>query len=309
MPHEPVYTDQAEPYLVALHAAGYRLGFDTSGTELLRLHGSGIFHLPREGLVGRVLTATDENRRRLTTALAVTAWLVEQDFPAIRPASSDLTEVDGYLVSFWQFLPQPARSGRPPAAVLGTLLRRLHALPQPPFPLPNVAPLARLESAMATDRAREEPVLTGAQRAYLEEHMARLASAYRPLEFPLGLGLIHNDAHLGNLLVDDRSHTGYVLADWDGTCRGPREIDLVQEGAPGNRFSATEEQRQAFSAAYGYDLAGWPGWRTLRALRDLHSLSGHIRTAPAKPAAREELELRLASLMTGDRSTRWHAVA
>ena len=308
MPPDPVETSPAQRFRAALDAAGRRRGLDATGAEVLRLHGSGIYHLPRENLVGRVLPATEVDRRRITTALAVTTWLADRDFACIRPASGDLTEVGGCLVSFWHYLPQPPRTGRGPSTVMGTLLRELHALPRPPFTLPPVVPLARLERALARDATRPQPVLADAQRRYLEERVIQVGAAYDALEFPLGLGLIHNDAHVGNLLVDPRSPIGYVLGDWDGAGLGPRETDLVPEGAPGDRFGRTEEERRGFCTAYGYDLAHWPGWRTLRELRDIHALASHIRAAPAKPAARAELELRLASLMTGRRAP-WRAVA
>lgn len=127
------------------------------------------------------------------------------------------------------------------------------------------------------------------------------------MDFPLGRGLIHNDAHVGNLLVDSERATGYVLADWDGTGRGPREIDLVQEGAPGNRFGESLELRAAFSTAYGYDIAGWAGWPVLRVLRDLHSVGAYLRVAPDKPAARAELAHRMRTRRTGE-PARWHGI-
>jgi aminoglycoside phosphotransferase (APT) family kinase protein len=153
------------------------------------------------------------------------------------------------------------------------------------------------------------PVLADDERAFLTERMAVLGEAFAALAPPLGRGLIHNDAHIDNLLVAERSSYGYVLGDWDGASWGPREIDLVQEGAPGNRFGESEELRQAFSRAYGYDIADWPGWRTLRDLRDLHSLAAYIRTAPSKLAAQAELKNRLDSLRSGDRTIIWRAVA
>lgn len=79
-------------------------------------------------------------------------------------------------------------------------------------------------------------MLDHGQVAFLREQMATLAEAYASLEFPRGTGLIHNDAYTGNLLPDPTTQYGYRLTDWEGTCRGPREIDLVMVGAPGNRF-------------------------------------------------------------------------
>jgi hypothetical protein len=98
--------------------------------------------------------------------------------------------------------------------------------------------------------------------------MFAVNAAFEALTFPLGTGLIHNDAHAGSLLADSRSPSGYVLGDWESACDGLREIDVVPDGAPGNRFGLPEQQRREFSDAYGYDLASWPGWPVMRDVRD-----------------------------------------
>src|SRR4051812_32119933 len=94
----------------------------------------------------------------------------------------------------------------------------------------------------------------------------------------LGIGLIHNDAHPGNLLPDPAELHGYVMTDWDGASIGPRELDVILVGAPGSR---------------------------LRDIRDLHSLAGHIRAAPHKPAALAELRTRVRSPRDDDLTVRW----
>src|SRR5438445_169749 len=80
------------------------------------------------------------------------------------------------------------------------------------------------------------------------------------------------------------------LADWDPVRPGPREADLIQPGAPGNRFGLTEHDRRTFSDAYGYDVTAWPGWTILRDIRELHSLAAHVRAAPTSPPAAAELQ-------------------
>jgi len=301
---------RAQRFKAALHAAADSLGLDASIVEPLRLHGSGIYVLRREGVVGRLVEATEENRLRADKAVRLAKWLHEHGIPVVEPTSTQVVESDGVLVSFWRHLPQTEDMEPVPAlaSVLGELLRELHSL-TPPSGLPVVEPLRRLRAAMQLDGGRPERVLSDEDRHFLEDRMARAEVAYQTLRFPLGYGLIHNDTHTGNLLADPRSRLGYALTDWEGAGWGPREIDLIQEGAPGNRFRESAEVRQAFTAAYGYDVASWHGWAVLRELRDLHSLAAYIRTAPAKPASRHELDLRLQSLRSGDHTQRWTAVS
>jgi Ser/Thr protein kinase RdoA (MazF antagonist) len=162
-------------------------------------------------------------------------------------------------------------------------------------------------AAVDLDDARDEPALLAPERDYLAERMADVESRLQAIESVLGWGVIHNDAHRGNLLASHESPSPHVLTDWDGVCLGPREIDLVQEGAPGGRFTLPETQRLAFCRRYGFDLATWPGHATLREARELHSLAAYIRLAPTKPPAATELHARLADLL-GQRTRTWRPV-
>ncbi|OLB76482.1 MAG: hypothetical protein AUI14_18650 [Actinobacteria bacterium 13_2_20CM_2_71_6] len=274
----------------------------------MRRHTSHSYLLPQEGIVVRIAEATDENLKRAAVAAAVTTWLSNRGFPCVRPVQDVPIEVADMVATAWRYLPQPEPGGPLPMTVLGTLLRDLHQLPEPAFPLPAVDPLARLRRALSIDAGRQNGILATAERRFIEDRIAELTGSYVALDFPLGIGLIHNDAHIGNLLADPESRSGFVLGDWDGAALGPREIDLIQEGAPGNRFGLPDGYRRTFSAAYGYDVATWPGWRVLRDMRDLHSIGAYLRIAPDKPVAQAQLRLRLRTLRTGDTHTRWAAV-
>src|SRR5262249_14485807 len=184
-----------------------QLALDTHDVRLLRLHDAGIYLLPREHVVTRLIEATNENRERAALGVRVTSWLGTQDFPAVEPLFDGPAEVDGAIVTCWPYLPQPAEQAGPPvlARALGSLLRELHGLPALPFHLTPLDPLARLRGALACDDGRAEPVLTEAERTFLAARMAGAGAAYAALDFPLGHGLIHNDAHIGNLLASPSS--------------------------------------------------------------------------------------------------------
>ena len=79
---------RAQRFEAALDAAADRLGLDTSIVEPLRLHGSGIYLLTCEGVVGRLVEATEENQQRASKALRVTMWLHNQGLPVVEPTSS-----------------------------------------------------------------------------------------------------------------------------------------------------------------------------------------------------------------------------
>ncbi len=120
--------------------------------------------------------------------------------------------------------------------------------------------------------------------------------SYDQLIFPLSAGMIHGDAWRGNLLRDENR---VVLADWDAVSTGPPETDLIPT-LQARRFGLPESQRDAFIAAYGYDIRSWTGYPILREIRELSTLSALLRDGHFDPAAQRELQVRLRSLRTGD---------
>jgi aminoglycoside phosphotransferase (APT) family kinase protein len=288
-----------------LTAAG-QLGLDVTGLRPLHMLSNAVYLLPAADAVARV-ALTPGSAARVRRAIAVTRWLTSLDYPCVRPLDVDQPVVvgddaDGAVVSLWRYLPQPTDAGLPEPAALGRLLRDLHALPASPVGLPTVTPLARLSAAIEADTS----ALSGPDRDWLLARGDDLLNAYQQLDPPLGHGLVHGDAHLGNVLLD-AARGRPVLADWDPVAYGPREWDLVLI-AGDDRFGLPAADRAAFAAAYGYDVTTWPQWTILRDLRELHSLAAYIRLAPTVPAAAAELNHRIGSLRTGERHTVWHAL-
>lgn len=301
-------TEAGSPAAILSHVAA-QLGLDAAGARPLRLHDASTFLLPVEELVLRLNTASGETLGRAMKALQLTAWLATRDFPAVRPAITEPVTIDDRVVTVWHAVaPRPPGTSRGVHTALGRLVKDLHQLPDPPVVLPAADPLARLRAALDIDSRRAQPVLNGGDHGFLAHRVQDLDAQYRLLTFPLGVGLIHNDAHPGNVLPASAAKYGYLLTDWEGACIGPREMDVVLTGAPGSRFGDAEEDRLAFSAAYGYDITTWPPYQILRDIRDLHSLAGHIRAAPNYLAARNELSIRIRSLREDDRTVRWRAV-
>jgi hypothetical protein len=271
----------------------------------LRIHGSGIFLAEADGCVIRVTPRTPEQPSRALTAVATTAALHRDGFPCIRPVLDAPVLLEDAVATFWEYYPQPENRPTAPVIVLADLLKELHRWKGSVPGLPEVRPLARLQAALVIDAAREQPALTDTERSWLEDEVADVAAAWGTIDSTLGRGLIHNDAHRNNLLSAGGGR--YVLTDWDGAALGPREIDLIQEGAPSGRFLVDEATRARFCARYGFDLRSWPGCDVLRAARELHSLAAYIRLARDKPAASQELHERLIDLRDG-RTRTWKVV-
>jgi Ser/Thr protein kinase RdoA (MazF antagonist) len=299
----PASQDSGLPGVPALREVCRIFGVDPADARLLHQRSNAVFLLPRDDLVVRLAPDTPLRRRRAQTCVKVTRWLVGQPEPvALAPVSGDQPViVAGAVATFWPHRPTtPAAS----LADLALLLRRLHTLPVPPFPVPRYQPLQRLFEALDLDHERPHPAIADDDRAWLLDRAHTLVDTFTSTVFPLDEGLVHADAHSENLVRDTDGH--WLMIDWDGTCLGPRELDLLT-GIP-DHFHEPEADRTQFLTAYGYNILDWPGWTLLRDITELHALGAYIRLAPDKPTAAAELRHRIRSLRTGDRSARWHAI-
>lgn len=281
-----------------LHIACARVGLNPSTATLLHRHATGIWLLPTDQLIARINRSPDD-RGRIARAVTITRWLAAQDFPVTVPADvNQPIEVNAACVTFWHYYPQANRP-TPGAAALGRLLRQLHQLPQPPVPLDDYEPLARLGNALVGN-----PPLADEDLTWLSERRLQLIAVYRELHSELGVGWIHGDAYPGNTLWNGDQ---VVLGDWDEVARGPRELDLTNTHQ-GVRMGRSAAELRAFTSAYGWDVTTWPGFPVLRQIRDLHTLGAYIdRASLGDPVATLELDHRIRTLRANDTTAQWHA--
>lgn len=283
-------------------------GLDPSGARLIHRYSNAIYLLPAQNAVARVTHGRDI-AEQVCRSQAVTRWLTRvRHFPAVRPLG-DTTPVmvEGAVVSFWDYCPQPM--GGPPltSAHLGVLLRLLHQIEVPPVVLPAWVPLESLH-AVVEDAGMSE-VLTSDERAWIGTRIGQVREAIADLNWPLGIGLIHGDAWAGNLLACAGAvPVGVALGDWDWVSVGPREVDLIPTWHAAARYGKGPGWVSDFSCRYGYDLAGWDGYPVLMAMRDLVQLTGPIRRARDAERYRQVLRQRLDGLRAGDTVTTWRAL-
>jgi aminoglycoside phosphotransferase (APT) family kinase protein len=285
-----------------LAAACDRIRITGTDAQLLHLHSNAIFALPSAGLVVRIAT-NPAAYDRVAASLKVTGWLAGNGFPCTVPAPVDGQPfvIDGKVVSFWhpvRAVPSPRAS----AKELASVLRDLHSRPLPPDP-PAVLtdPLASVAGAVS-----EGPDgLPRGQREWLSARISQLRVCWAELGFPQPPGLIHGDAHPGNLIRTPEGNL--VLGDWDHVAVGPRVWDLAQVFYTSRRFGQPARQDlDGFAVAYGWDPRNWPGLANLVAIRELSGLSPYIRNAATQRFAREELGLRLKTLQANDTDAGWN---
>lgn len=167
--------------------------------------------------------------------------LVGQHFPTPRRLSP-VMEVDGHLVTCWQWVPAVAE---PQDRDVGALLGRFHEVGadypgRTPDWAPQVRAQARIDESLVDVDARD--------RSVLEEELGLLLEQVGDAD--LGPeGLIHGDVHAGNVIA---SGQGCQLIDFERFCRGPVEWDLTQPGAKRRFLGGGEADWQAFLRGYGH---------------------------------------------------------
>jgi hypothetical protein len=281
--------------LTLLAAACQQAGLDPSDAVLLRHHVNAVYLLPQVSAVARMTSA--RRTKQAQTSIQVTRWLVAHGFPATVPLDVDQpVQVDNRVVTFWRYYDQTGRH-LPPASDLARLLRQLHALDMP-HPLPNYRPLDTFCEELKT---YGPTVLSDEEHDFLWHRADMLARAYSRLTSARGHGLIHGDARRGNMLWDGEA---IVLGDWDSVSLGPRELDLVIT-YQGKRYGRSEADLDEFAHVYGWDVRTWPGYTTLRDIRDLQTLGAPLRLAVDRPEVADELHHRIAGLKAGDQEQQW----
>jgi aminoglycoside phosphotransferase (APT) family kinase protein len=116
--------------------------------------------------------------------------------------------------------------------------------------------------------------------------LARLREEYASLEFVLPPGAIHGDASVGNVLRGNDGNP--VLIDLDGFAIGPREWDLALTAIYYDSFGwHTREEYKDFARVYGFDIMRWPGYPTMRSVREFLMVTWLIQKAAEDDKAAE----------------------
>ncbi len=282
--------------LAILAAACNQVGLDARDAILLRYHVNAVYHLPHAGAAARLAAARRAAQAR--TSIHVTRWLCSKGFPATAPLDVEQpVEIGGQVVTFWRYYDQNDRR-LPPPRELARLLCDLHTFDLPPYPLPTYRPLDSFREELKTYGPM---VLADIEYRFLSDRTAELLHAYARLSSALGQGLIHGDARIGNMLWDGDAA---VLGDWDSVSIGCRELDLVIT-YQGTRYGRSKADLDEFAAVYGWDVRTWPGYTTLRDIRDLQTLGAPLRLAVDRPEVADELHHRIRGLRSGDQMQQW----
>ncbi|PZG15882.1 phosphotransferase enzyme family protein [Nonomuraea aridisoli] len=275
----------------ALVAACEHAGLDSRGAVPMRLGENALYRLASAPVVVRIARSVNL-LSDVRKEVAVARWLEAAAFPSVRLFSDcpQATIHDGRVVTFWRHLDSGGPA--PSFADLAVMLRRLHDVPKPvDLVLPLFDPLARVE-----DRLDCASTVADEDLEFLRQRVKDLYAEYNSLDFPLPAGHIHGDGHKNNLLR--RSDGQVILLDFEAFAWGPREWDLCTGwGIPfrGFRWVSREEYARAVDA-YGFDVTEWPGFHTIRRIRETTMTSWLMQNVDHSPEIRAEFDRRVASL-------------
>lgn len=268
-------------------------GLCADDAELMRLGENALFRISDRGGVVARIARTMDYWSDVKNEVNVSRWLQSIEFPAATVIDIDQPiAVDGHPVTFWAFIP-----GRPGSnediATLGMVLRRLHALARPnDFSLPEEDILGRVRSRIESANISHEDA------SFLASRLTELDSAVKSLQYPLGPGPTHGDAHSENLMIQDGVP---VLIDFERFAWGQPEWDLAMtatEYESAGWWSPAEYD--SFVSAYGYDVRTWrDGYPVLRSVHEIKMTTWLMQNVDESPEIANEYRARMLT-MRGD---------
>ena len=275
-----------------------RLGLDHTGAYLIKFTINAVIALPNAGAVLRI-AGSSPTRARIHSMIAVARWFADHNLPTVRlwPDIDQPLIVNTHLATLW--VQTPGNGPTAKHADLAAILKAFHALDDPPE-LPQWGPLVYVRQRLAQAADIDPTILRRLTNHCdaLEQDLADLDDI-APLIPP---GVIHGDAHLGNLIPAPHRP---VICDFDSTSIGPREWDLTPAAVGAVRFDYGPHIHQELSAAYGLDVTTWSGFPLLRRVRELQLVASVLPLLSANPLLQPQWEHRVATLDRIDPDHPW----
>ena len=281
---------------VVMRQVAGRIGVIHHDAHLLRLTNNAVFALPTAGLVIRI-TRSHELHARVHKVARLGGWFAETDAPTIRLATGfdQPVRVDHVLATIWIYIPPSPRT--PTVTDLGAVLREFHRLGRPSIALPAWDPVGDARSRLVDAEGLRDD-----DRDQILDWCDRLAPRIAALNERADPGLVHGDAHVGNLLRDPAGRV--LLCDFDPTCLGPWQVDLAAVPVGEARFGRAGAHA-ALVKAYGYDVTTDPDWPLLREARELKMVVAAVPLLASASGVAQEFEVRLRSVHSRDDGARW----
>ncbi|MFD7552207.1 phosphotransferase family protein [Streptomyces sp. NPDC059816] len=290
------YTSAELTTLVAQARNELDLG-DHEPPQLLRGHTNAVVRI---GPIVLKIARKGTPAATVERTVALVRWLQSHDFPTVplHPGPQPLDLDHGALATVWIHYPQPPEPVT--AADLAAPLAALHRLPAPPIPVRPLDNLAAIHRSLAAISA-----LDAADLAFLTTRADRLEHQLQQVKYALAPGVVQGDPQHRNALHDTAGGRT-VLCDWDTIAHGQPEWDLATVEVHCRRFGHGARHWSDFTAAYGLDITTWPGYETLRDIRELRMITTNARKAAHTPGTISEVQRRIKGLREDDPGLLWN---
>lgn len=286
-------SERAEQLDQLIIDASRAAGLDPQDAQLIAYSANAVFRLTGD-IIARINIQPGylERTKRL---VSVARWLQSCDAP-IAPIVPEIAQPivgPSWSATFWSAQPRPDQLT---AADLARPLQVFHGL-RPPEHVGEWRKFAvsrrRLDHADGVDPSDIE---------WFRNAWNRVEQEYTEAYPQMPQGLIHGDAHRGNLL---RSQTGRpVLCDLDSVSHGPTDWDLVPTAVYALRFGQPAEHA-GLVAAYGRDVTQTPWWPILRRIRELVMVTYVLPDLAGRPNISRQWSHRMYTLREGLTNACW----
>lgn len=291
-PGERVSTERLHAVLAGVQQL---TGIDTARAELIKFTNNAVFRLPGTGVIARI-AASATMTARVDKVIQAARWLERGDVPAVRLLDVDQPLiVDDLPITLWH--ETPATGPTADGSDLAAILQQWHQLTPPHNGLPPWTPISEIRSRLAEPDGVSTDDLT-----FLRDQCDRVEERLAELTYELPPGPIHGDAFMGNLI---NGPDGAVICDFDSACNGPREWDLTPLAVGKLRFDYLGDDYGTLAHAYGFDVIQWPGFPTLRRLRELQLVASLVPVLGSRAPLRPQWQHRLDTYRNDDRQARW----
>lgn len=291
-------TARTEESLALLQKIAAVAGLPVIGAEPIRLAENDLWRLPGK-IVVRIARAGQEDAA--SREVAVARWLAEHHVPAVRPLSMEQpVHAGGRAATFWELLPRHQHGTE---ADLAPLLRQLHDLPKPSFSIGKLTPFVRIAERLTAARSVSQE-----DQQWLLRRLEDLRMEWADLPTGRPECVIHGDAWRGNCAVVNGQT---MLMDFERTSVGPPEWDLTSTAVAYDTFgNLTGAEYHRYCELYGHDVMSWPGYQTLRGIRELRLVTFALQIADHDPDALDQARYRIDCVRgrQGPRPWGWEAV-
>jgi aminoglycoside phosphotransferase (APT) family kinase protein len=299
-----------------------QLGLDARDAVLIKYTMNAVF-LVRPFIVR---LARGQAARELAERTAAVAVSLEHVGAPVVSLATEIAPTPLYagdwVATVWRYA--PSVDVAPAPIDLAAPLQAIHAIGTLPVELPRWNPHAKFRRRIAAAAQ-----LPGAQfdeldqwasaqldmsaksvLAMLSEMCDESESEVAEIDWHFPKGLIHADAHTGNLILRSIPQRpgpdlSAIMCDLDGVCDGRPEWDLVPQAHGVTRFGRSYEEYQTFADRYGFDILQWVGWPALQRVREIQLVTSTIDSLFGRPAVALQLGHRIRSLKARDTSAVW----